>query len=216
MLDDVRQRIGDDNKSSRGRVVELWHDAGSESLDCAFQGIHKDGSQFISSHDRVSRKWRRCSCHSHRVSGHFELAERGRGLRRSERAISGRHLRAMIRSVTDELPPDSDGPSPDTAPLFAEFVARQEADRQRAEELQGLVQGMVRQFHLHSSTEAVRLPDADGVFPATTLWRASLVVVDANTLRNDIIIATLSPRRGRRPTTSSVAAIRAADCHAAG
>lgn len=95
----------------------------------------------------------------------------------------------MIRSVTDELPPDSDEPSPDTAPLFAEFVARQEADQQRAEELQGLVKGMVRQFHLHNVNEAVRLPDADGVFPATTLWRASLVVVDANTLRNDIIYA---------------------------
>ena len=104
----------------------------------------------------------------------------------------------MMRSVTDELPPDSDEPSPDTAPLFAEFVARQEADRQRAEELQALVQGMVRHFHLHNSTEAVRLPDADGVFPETTLWRPSLVVLDANTLRNDILYAC---RHESTPTT---------------
>jgi len=57
---------------------------------------------------------------------------------------------------------------------------------------------MVRHFHLYNTTEAIRLPDADGVFPATTLWRASLVVVDANTLRNDIIYAC---RHEGTPTT---------------
>jgi predicted nucleic acid-binding protein len=84
------------------------------------------------------------------------------------------------------------------APHLAEFIARQKAEQQRAEELRGLVQGMVRHFHLYNTTEAIRLPDADGVFPATTLWRASLVVVDANTLRNDIIYAC---RHEGTPTT---------------
>jgi len=101
-------------------------------------------------------------------------------------------------SVTDELPTDSGEPSPDPAAFFAEFAARQEAERQRAAELQVYVQGMVRQFHLHKTIETIRLPDADGAFPTTTLWRASLVVVDANTLRNNIIYAC---RHEGAPTT---------------
>lgn len=100
--------------------------------------------------------------------------------------------------MTDDLPSRFNEPSPDVAPYFTEFVARQEADQRKAEKLQGLVQGIVRHFHLHNTTEAIRLPDADGVFPATTLWRASLVVVDANTLRNDIIYAC---RHEGTPTT---------------
>jgi predicted nucleic acid-binding protein len=58
---------------------------------------------------------------------------------------------------------------------------------------------MVRYLHLQNSSAAIRLPDADGVFPATALWRASLFVfVDANTLRNDIIYAC---RHEGKPTT---------------
>lgn len=51
-----------------------------------------------------------------------------------------------------------------------------------------MVQGMVRHFHLAHRAETIRLPDPDGVFPPSPLWQpSSLIVVDANTLRNDII-----------------------------
>ena len=74
-------------------------------------------------------------------------------------------------------------------PLLPALAAHQENERQRAAELQVLVQSMVRHLHLQNSSTAIHLPDGDGVFPTMAPWLASLVVVDANTLRNDILYA---------------------------
>lgn len=85
------------------------------------------------------------------------------------------------------------------AQLFPELPGPGDKEQQeRSAELQRMVKDLLRHVHVQNSAEAICLPDADGVFPPASFWKVSLVVVDANTLRNDILYAC---RHEGTPTT---------------
>lgn len=70
---------------------------------------------------------------------------------------------------------------------LARLSAKRAAEEQRQARLKHLAKDAIWTLHLAARDQPIRVPDADGAFPAHLFPRTTLVVVDANTLRNDVI-----------------------------
>jgi hypothetical protein len=80
-------------------------------------------------------------------------------------------------------------------------VSQEEAAELR--EVTASIRSVLKQLHIRASGSVIVLPDAAGAFPMAMLTNVPPVVVDANTLRNDVLYS--CTHDGRRTTLTNAA-----------
>jgi len=73
--------------------------------------------------------------------------------------------------------------------LIVELGVKRAAEDQRRGDHEERARSTIHTLHLAAREQPIRIPDAEGAFPTRLLGGTTLVVVDANTLRNDVIYA---------------------------